>query len=240
MGNWTWDSAVSLVCLLAAIAFTAVLLFSTLQKRSKTVPSIGLICSVLLLAGVTLTAQLPNILGGGLGPASIPDTASSTPTQTTVAKKTASTASLSRIDYAEKRLGSVCSDADVNMKQAESRFSSETTGSASSKSAKSSASSASSAASKASGIQILRAPGSVARGNVAQLTIQGKGNTQYRIKILYDSGSTDGTGSEMSVQSDTFGRASWAWTVGKDIEPGAHFITITGGGETLTTSFTTT
>lgn len=152
--------------------------------------------------------------------------------------ETSSTSSMSRMAYAETRFKEGTASANAEMKRTESRFSKETTVSSSASSSTSSQAS-SSASSSTSNIRVLRAPGAVQRGNVAQLSIQGKGNIQYKIKVIYDSGNT-GKGSEMSVQSDTFGRASWAWTVGKDIAPGAHFITITGGGETLTTSFTTT
>lgn len=237
MGDWSWDARISFICLLAAMAFAAGLLVCTLLKKSKTIPVIGLICSLVLLVGIMLTAQLPNLMGGGIKPDAASDTSSAAaeaPAKTV--QKTESASSMSRIAYAEAKLKGDCSKVDAKMKQTESRFASETTASVPS----SASSKEGQASSNSSGIKILRAAGTVQHGSVAQLSIQGKGNTQYHIKVIYDSGSAGGGGSEMSVQSDTFGRASWAWTVGKDITPGAHFITITGGGETLTTSFTTT
>lgn len=240
MGNWSWDARISLICLIGAMAFAAGLLACTLMQKSKLVPTIGLICCLVLMAGVTLTAQMPNLMGGGIkpDPAAQTSSAASATVPAKAAQKTSSTSSMSRMAYAEARFKEGTASANAEMKRIESRFSKETTVSSSASSSTSSQAS-SSASSSTSNIRVLRAPGAVQRGNVAQLSIQGKGNIQYKIKVIYDSGNT-GKGSEMSVQSDTFGRASWAWTVGKDIAPGAHFITITGGGETLTTSFTTT
>ncbi|MCH4239246.1 MAG: hypothetical protein LKF71_03150 [Oscillospiraceae bacterium] len=236
MGSLSWDVWVSIIGLLAAVGFAVVLLIFTIQQKPKTVPIVGLACSIVLMVGVTLAAQLPNLLGGGIHPskavASAPSSAASSPA--TGAAQTPSSSKISRIQGAEDRMKQDTARADATMKSTESRFAGETSGS----SVSSGAQQASSATS--SGIRILHAPGVTAHGKTAQLMVQGKPNTQYTVKVIYDSGSVKGSGSTMRAQTDAYGRAAWAWTVGSDIAPGAHFITITGGGETVTTSFKTT
>lgn len=236
MGSLSWDVWVSIISLLAAVGFAVVLLIFTIQQKPKTVPIVGLVCSIVVMAGVALAAQLPNLLGGGIHPSkAVAGASSAASSPATGAAQAPSSSKISRIQGAEDRMKQDTARADATMKSTESRFAGEASGS----SASSGARQASSAAST-SGIRILHAPGVTAHGKTAQLMVQGKPNTQYTVKVIYDSGSVQGSGSTMRAQTDAYGRAAWAWTVGNDIAPGAHFITITGGGETVTTSFKTT
>lgn len=79
----------------------------------------------------------------------------------------------------------------------------------------------------------------VKRGNNATVTVKGKANTAYTLSVQYASGKSKATKIGTKT-SGTSGIVSWTWKVGTKTTPGQHAITITGGGQTINTSFITT
>ena len=75
-------------------------------------------------------------------------------------------------------------------------------------------------------------------GESATLVIIGKPNTEYTISVYYPSGLSESKDLEAKI-SDNDGNVSWTWKVGTTTSEGEHKITISGGGETINTSFTT-
>lgn len=88
-------------------------------------------------------------------------------------------------------------------------------------------------------IKLVQGAGTVGRGYTASLSIKGKPNTDYTLTVYYPSGPSKAAGVG-TTKSDSNGNASWSWKVGTRTTAGAHSITITGGDQTLETSFTTT
>lgn len=88
-------------------------------------------------------------------------------------------------------------------------------------------------------IKLVQGAGTVGRGYTASLSIKGKPNTDYTLTVYYPSGPSKAAGVGTTT-SDSSGNASWSWKVGTRTTPGSHSITISGGGQTLETSFTTT
>ncbi len=88
------------------------------------------------------------------------------------------------------------------------------------------------------GIVITEAPGTIFNNSLATITIKGKPNTEYTCKVMYSSGwsTAEGLGKKTS---DSNGIVSWTWKVGRKTKEGEHPIKISGGGETLETSFWT-
>ncbi len=79
----------------------------------------------------------------------------------------------------------------------------------------------------------------VGRNENATLTIIGKPNTTYQINVYYSTAASTAKGLE-STTSDENGNVSWTWKVGGRTKAGEHKIVISGGGEQIETSFTTT
>ena len=79
----------------------------------------------------------------------------------------------------------------------------------------------------------------VGKNETATLAAIGKPNTEYSISVYYSSGASTADGLEKHT-SDSSGNVSWSWKVGGRTKSGSHRIVISGGGETLETSFTTT
>ena len=73
-------------------------------------------------------------------------------------------------------------------------------------------------------------------GETARIRIQGKPNTEYSIKVRYSSGYSSANGLNKKT-SNYNGYVSWSWKVGTRTTAGTYPITITGGGETYTTTF---
>lgn len=136
MGNWTWDVCASVICLIVLVAFVIALLACTLMKKSKKVPIIGMVCCLIFMVGITLTAQLPNLLGGGLNPSHPAEQQASNAADANAAPYSApqqmdTASSLPPMAYAEKRFKQENSRANEKMQTAESHFSQETGDSAS-------------------------------------------------------------------------------------------------------------
>lgn len=70
----------------------------------------------------------------------------------------------------------------------------------------------------------------VEAGAMATLTIKGKPNTEYDIKVYYSTKQSDAKGLENKVSSAD-GTVSWTWKVGSGTKPGTRSITVEGGGE---------
>jgi len=87
-------------------------------------------------------------------------------------------------------------------------------------------------------IKLIQGAGTVGRGYSASLSIKGKPNTDYTLTVYYPSGPSKAAGVG-TTKSDSNGNASWSWKVGTRTTAGSHSITITGGGQTLETSFST-
>ncbi len=75
-------------------------------------------------------------------------------------------------------------------------------------------------------------------GEMATLTVVGKPNTEYTIKVYYSTRASEAQGLEKKF-SDNNGVASWTWKVGANTKQGEHKIIVQGGGEKIETSFTT-
>lgn len=88
-------------------------------------------------------------------------------------------------------------------------------------------------------LQLISVTSPVGRNETATLKAIGKPNTEYRISVYYSSGASTADGLENHT-SDSSGNVSWSWKVGGRTKGGTHRIVISGGGETLETSFTTT
>lgn len=78
---------------------------------------------------------------------------------------------------------------------------------------------------------------SVKPGDTGYAEIQGKPGVHYSITVYYKSGASKAKGLDPQTADDT-GTAAWHWKVGSKTSPGTFRITITGGGETQTVSFT--
>ena len=76
----------------------------------------------------------------------------------------------------------------------------------------------------------------ITRGKTAYVTIKGEPKTKYSIAVYYNSGKSTAKGLE-SKKTDKNGKLTWRWKVGTRTAPGTYDIVISGGGETLTTTF---
>lgn len=88
-------------------------------------------------------------------------------------------------------------------------------------------------------IRLLSVTSPVGRNETAALRIQGTPGTEYAIAVYYSSGPSEADGLENKV-SGSDGVVEWSWKVGQSTKTGEHRIVISGGGQTLETSFTTT
>ncbi len=88
-------------------------------------------------------------------------------------------------------------------------------------------------------IAVTGKPSTVKRGKNATITIRGKAHTAYTLSVQYASGKSKAT-KICTKTSNGSGVVSWTWKVGTKTAPGQHPITITGGSQTITTSFITT
>ena len=87
------------------------------------------------------------------------------------------------------------------------------------------------------GIVLLNIKNPVSRGGTGFLSIQGKPGNGYTISAVYKkSGKTFTSAVDKTAGSD--GIVSWVWNVSGDTEPGIYNVTVTGGGDVLTTVYT--
>ena len=87
-------------------------------------------------------------------------------------------------------------------------------------------------------IEITNLTSPVKRGRKMQLSIKGKPNTEYSIKVYYSSTVSRAKGLE-NKSTDSNGLLTWEWRVGSSTASGEHKITISGGGDTKETYFET-
>lgn len=87
---------------------------------------------------------------------------------------------------------------------------------------------------EAGGLAVLSAPGSVARGETASVTIQASPGITCSITVRYKSGPSKAKGLEpRQVGSD--GRLTWSWTVGSSTTPGDWPVSIRCGTDSVET-----
>lgn len=91
----------------------------------------------------------------------------------------------------------------------------------------------------ASSIILLSVTETVKRGSEASLTIRGKPGVTYSIQVFYATTESTAKGLEPKI-ADENGFVTWRWRVGSRTKAGSHKIQISGDGDVLTLSFTTT
>lgn len=87
------------------------------------------------------------------------------------------------------------------------------------------------------GIDLISLTSPVGRNETATVSIKGKPNTEYTIKVYYSTTASKASGLEKKT-SGADGLVSWSWKVGGSTKPGTFKIVISGGGEKIETSFT--
>lgn len=88
-----------------------------------------------------------------------------------------------------------------------------------------------------SGLLLLEFTDTVKKGNTATVTIKGKPDTVYSIKVKYSSGYSTAKGLEDQT-SDSNGVCSWTWRVGGSTKSGSYPITISDGTDSYELTFT--
>lgn len=84
---------------------------------------------------------------------------------------------------------------------------------------------------------IITWPRTISGGETGTVTIQGKPNTSYSIKVYYKSGPSSAKALADQV-SDADGFVTWTWKVSKNTKPGDFKIIVSGGGEMVEVPFT--
>ena len=74
----------------------------------------------------------------------------------------------------------------------------------------------------------------ISSNNTATLTIVGKPNTEYNIKVIYTTTESKAKGLENKI-SDENGIASWSWKIGASVKSGYYKITVSDGTEVFET-----
>ncbi len=74
----------------------------------------------------------------------------------------------------------------------------------------------------------------ISSNNTATLTIVGKPNTEYDIKVIYTTTESKAKGLENKI-SDENGIASWSWKIGASVKSGYYKITVSDGTEVFET-----
>lgn len=91
--------------------------------------------------------------------------------------------------------------------------------------------------SNTSAIKVISCTKSVKPGNNGSVKIRGTAGTEYSINVYYGSGPSRAKGLENKTAGKD-GTVTWSWKVGTNTKPGKYEITVSGGGETLSLSFT--
>jgi len=87
------------------------------------------------------------------------------------------------------------------------------------------------------GIEAVTSPGTVYPGQRATITVKGQPNTQYSITVVYKSGPSSAQGLDTKT-SDSTGRVSWTWLVGRNTSSGSFYALVSGGGQNVRIPFT--
>ena len=87
------------------------------------------------------------------------------------------------------------------------------------------------------GIEVVSSPGTVYPGQRATITVKGQPNTQYSITVMYKSGASSAQGLDTKT-SDSTGRVSWTWLVGRNTSSGSFYALVSGGGQNVRIPFT--
>ena len=85
-------------------------------------------------------------------------------------------------------------------------------------------------------LEVVSYTASVNAGSDASVTIKGKPDTEYSIKVVYSSGTSTASGLE-TKKSDEDGNVSWSWVVGAKTGKGTYPIKISGGDEQIEIEF---
>ncbi len=88
-------------------------------------------------------------------------------------------------------------------------------------------------------LKILRVSSPVAPNETASLSAAGYPGTRYAIAVYYASGKSEAKGLSDKT-ADGNGVVTWKWKIGQRTKPGTYRITVSGGGETVETTFTVT
>lgn len=85
-------------------------------------------------------------------------------------------------------------------------------------------------------IKIINPPADIKPGETVTMTIQGRSGIVYNIAATYK---YDGryVSSSQTRKSDKDGIITWTWKVGDKTNPGIYPIAVTGGGQTLLTTY---
>jgi hypothetical protein len=86
-------------------------------------------------------------------------------------------------------------------------------------------------------ITLLNIKTPVKRGGTARLSIQGQPGVRYTASSVYNKSGKTFT-SAVEKTAGTNGVANWTWTIGGDTVPGTYNITVTGGGNAFSTTYT--
>ncbi|MCH5300057.1 MAG: hypothetical protein J1E56_01970 [Ruminococcus sp.] len=86
-------------------------------------------------------------------------------------------------------------------------------------------------------LEVIYVSSPVSPGEYADITVQGEPNTDYSITVYYKSGPSTAKGLYTKT-SDSNGNVSWEWKVGTRTSSGTYRISISGGGQSISTTFT--
>jgi hypothetical protein len=87
-------------------------------------------------------------------------------------------------------------------------------------------------------LAIVSAPATVRKNEDATIAIAGKPNTEYKISVVYASG-TESTSKDLAAKtSNAAGSVSWTWHIGGNTGSGEGKAVVTGAGESVTHNFT--
>lgn len=89
----------------------------------------------------------------------------------------------------------------------------------------------------ASDLMITKHPGTVARGQVASVSVQASPDSQCQIKVIYKSGASKAAGLE-DRKADADGVVSWKWKIGGRTSRGTWTVKILCAEQTVTTAVT--
>lgn len=103
----------------------------------------------------------------------------------------------------------------------------------------SSTSSTSSSDEKNQSIVVVSLTSPIVRGQDAKITVKGKPDVEYIIKVIYKSGPSKAKGLEPKT-SELNGMVTWTWKVSAQTTAGSWSIEITGGESALTVPFVVT
>lgn len=155
-------------------------------------------------------------------------TSSAAASEITSAKSSAAVSSVSSVPSTSSSVSSSISSAAVSSKQ-----------STAANSAVSSEMSSVPAAEGSQEIEVISVTSPIVRGQDAKITIKGKPDVEYTIKVIYKSGPSTAKGLEPKT-CELNGLVTWSWKVSSRTTAGDWRIEISGGGASITVPFVVT